>query len=79
MKNSNNLYYAILNQKSNEHVGNINAYIDERNKIADIGVLIGKNGCGYGYMAWKEMIKILFTENNEKSKHSNNYILYLDK
>ena len=58
--NSDNLLYAILNAKNNEHVGNINAYIDSSNKVADMGIIIGKTGCGYGYLAWKEMIRILF-------------------
>jgi len=57
--NSDNLLYAILNAKTNEHVGNINAYIDSSNKVADMGIIIGKTRCGYGYLAWKEMIRIL--------------------
>ena len=24
-----------------------------------MGIIIGKTGCGYGYLAWKEMIRIL--------------------
>jgi len=60
--NSDNLLYAILNAKTNEHVGNINAYIDSSNKVADMGIIIGKTGCGYGSLAWKEMIRVLFLD-----------------
>jgi len=59
--NSENLLYAVLDNNK-QHVGNINAYIDTYNKVADIGIIIGKAGCGYGYLAWKEMIRILFSE-----------------
>ena len=59
--NSDNILYAVLNNKK-EHVGNINAYIDPINKIADIGIIIGNTGRGYGFLAWKEMIRILFSE-----------------
>lgn len=37
------------------HIGNINAYVDEKNRIADVGILIGKKelwGKGYGSEAW---------------------------
>jgi RimJ/RimL family protein N-acetyltransferase len=56
-----NLLYAVLNEEK-VHVGNINAYVDPINKIADIGIIIGITGCGYGYLAWDQMIKILFSE-----------------
>ena len=58
--NSKNILFAVLNKKNKEHIGNINAYIDIENKLADIGIIIGKTGCGYGYLAWMEMINILF-------------------
>ena len=60
--NSNNLLYAILDSETNEHIGNINAYIDSYNSTADIGILVGKGGKGYGFDAWMKMIKILFQE-----------------
>jgi len=61
---STNLLFAIIDSESNDHVGNINAYIDINNGIADIGVLVGKGGKGYGYAAWMKMIEILFQEKN---------------
>ena len=41
------------------HTIKIRFGIDNSNKVADMGIIIGKTGCGYGYLAWKEMIRIL--------------------
>jgi [ribosomal protein S5]-alanine N-acetyltransferase len=60
-ENSDNLLYAILNNDK-EHVGNVNAYVDPINQVADIGIIVGETRCGYGYLAWKEMMRILFSE-----------------
>ena len=57
-----NLLYAILDTNNGEHVGNINAYVDKYNRTADVGILIGKTGRGYGFAAWKKMMDILFCE-----------------
>ena len=49
------------------HVGNINAYIDEPNSIADIGILIGEKtkwGRGYASEAWIAICNYLFTIEN---------------
>ena len=62
--NSKNLLYAIVDSHTNNHVGNINAYIDEPNCIADIGILIGKVKKGYGFLAWTKMIDLLFKTKN---------------
>ena len=46
------------------HIGNINSFIDEKNKIADIGILIGENiswGNGYGTTIWKFVCNYLFS------------------
>ena len=59
---SSNLFYAVTDAESNEHVGNITAFIDVHNKVADIGILIAKGNQGYGLAAWKMMIQILFYE-----------------
>lgn len=45
------------------HVGNINAYVNVKNNIADIGILIGEErywGKGIGLMAWKAVCNYLF-------------------
>ncbi len=37
------------------HIGNINAYVDQANRVADVGILIGEKavwGKGYGSEAW---------------------------
>ena len=54
--NSTNFLFAIIDSESNEHVGNINAYIDIYNGTADMGILVGKGNKGYGYIAWIKMI-----------------------
>ena len=59
-----NLIYAIIDIENNKHVGNINAYIDYNNNVADIGILVGYGGRGYGKLAWRKMINILFTKKN---------------
>jgi len=44
------------------HIGNINAYVDERHKIADIGILIGESkarGKGYATKAFKAICDFL--------------------
>ena len=38
------------------HIGNINAYVDEKNLLADVGILIGEKKAwrrGYGLEAWR--------------------------
>jgi RimJ/RimL family protein N-acetyltransferase len=62
--NSTNFLFAIIDSESNEHVGNINAYIDIYNGTADMGILVGKGNKGYGYIAWIKMIAFLFQEKN---------------
>lgn len=47
------------------HIGNINAYVDERNKLADLGLLVGESRArrqGYGLEAWRAVIAFLFKE-----------------
>lgn len=56
-----NLLYAIVDNHSQKHVGNINAYIDRFNQTADVGILISEGGCGYGLCAWKKMLDLLFS------------------
>ena len=60
---TNNFFWAIETNEDNNHIGNINAYLDIYNSTADIGILIGaKNnwGKGYGLEAWNGVIKFLF-------------------
>jgi RimJ/RimL family protein N-acetyltransferase len=62
MIGSGNLLYAIIDRVSNLHVGNINAFIDTNNSVADIGILIGVPRKGYGGDAWIAMIQKLFLD-----------------
>jgi [ribosomal protein S5]-alanine N-acetyltransferase len=62
--NSNNLLFAILDKNNMDHVGNINAYIDTNNLTADIGILVGVSGKGYGFLGWEAFIKKLFSKYN---------------
>ena len=50
-----------------EHVGNMNAYVDEYNLLADLGILIGAphaQGKGIGCEAWLAVCKFLFEQRN---------------
>ena len=45
------------------HIGNINAYINEKNSFADVGILIGERYCrngGYGVESWIGVCDYLF-------------------
>lgn len=49
------------------HIGNITAYVDEANKTADLGILIGEIkawGKGYAAEAWIAVCKYLFKKMN---------------
>lgn len=52
-KNTPNRLWAIV--CAGQHIGNISAYIDPYNGLADIAILIGELSCwgkGYGFEAW---------------------------
>ncbi len=59
-----NYLWAIIARDDNlGHIGNINAYIDAANGVADIGIMIGEKGTwgrGYGVDAWKAVCRYLF-------------------
>lgn len=47
------------------HVGNINAYVDAANGVADVGILVGEKavwGKGYGSEAWIAFTRFLLNE-----------------
>jgi RimJ/RimL family protein N-acetyltransferase len=62
--NTPNILWAIEESiKGFGHIGNINAYIDNHNEIADVGILIGDAGAQgheYGYEALKGASEYLF-------------------
>lgn len=65
-KGTQNRFFAIIDKKNKEHVGNITAIIDNKNNTADIGILVGEVNQGYGLAAWNEMMKYLFSKNIRK-------------
>lgn len=59
---SNYLWAIELADPPRGHIGNVNAYIDSRNKLADVGILIGEKdlwGQGYGREAWSAVCDYL--------------------
>jgi|SRR3989338_5860766 len=65
-ENSNNFFWAIINQDKNlGHIGNVTAYVDIFNKVADIGILIGEKSAwkqGYGIETWLAICDYLFNK-----------------
>ncbi len=59
-------FWAILlKEPQGEHIGNINAYVDTANSVADVGILIGEQarwGKGYGLEAWLGVCDFLLRE-----------------
>lgn len=51
-----NFFWAVtLRENPRDHIGNMNAYVDQVNKTADVGILIGEKSVwkqGYGLEAW---------------------------
>lgn len=55
--------WAIVDRQDDAHIGNINAYIDRSNGVADIGLLVGdraRQGRGLGGEAWMGVMHALF-------------------
>lgn len=47
------------------HIGNITAYVDSNNQLADLGIIIGESkarGKGYALEAWQAVCAFLFCE-----------------
>jgi RimJ/RimL family protein N-acetyltransferase len=47
------------------HIGNINAYVDPENQLADVGILIGEKKVwrrGYGLEAWRAVCEYLLSK-----------------
>jgi [ribosomal protein S5]-alanine N-acetyltransferase len=55
-------YWAIEEAETGRHVGNIDAHIDQPNKVADVAIIIGEKeiwGKGYGSEAWNRVLEYL--------------------
>lgn len=59
--------WSIDHYESDRIIGNINAFVDPYNRIADMGILIGDSryqGAGLGVEAWSAVINWLFSTQN---------------
>lgn len=58
-----NFFWAItLRENPRDHIGNMNAYVDDANKIADVGIMVGEKSFwhrGYGLEAWRAVCSFL--------------------
>jgi RimJ/RimL family protein N-acetyltransferase len=57
-----NLYWAIEEKASGRHIGNIDAHIDQPNRVANVGIVLGEKeiwGKGYGFEAWNGVLDYL--------------------
>jgi len=58
------LWAILAVDRGPRHIGNINAYVDPPNRVADIGILIGERAChgqGFGGEAWAAVQDWLLT------------------
>ncbi len=57
-------FWAIVeNERGLGHIGNINAYVDKRDQVTDLGILLGNKAAwrrGYGCEAWLAVCRYLF-------------------
>lgn len=60
MRDAGNPFYAVF--EYDRHIGNIAAYIDPENVIADLTILIGFPHAGFGGLAWSMAIDRVFEE-----------------
>lgn len=51
--------WAIRYRDGGELIGTMTAYIDHANRVADLGILVGVQGHGYGSAAWIRAMAIL--------------------
>lgn len=59
----NRFLWAIIDRTDDLHVGNINAYLDANNGVADLGLLVGeksRQGRGLGAEAWIGAMHAMF-------------------
>lgn len=65
-RTGNTLLWAI-ETKDSAHIGNISATIDQHNRIADVGILLGDRNCwgkGIGSEAFRLLVTFLLGEGN---------------
>jgi RimJ/RimL family protein N-acetyltransferase len=61
-----NYFWALVTREVQpRHIGNMNAHVDPRHRLADVGILIGERRVwnqGYGLEAWQAVCRYLLTE-----------------
>lgn len=61
-------FWAIIaNDEALGHIGNISAYVDATNRVADVGIMVGERaawGRGYGTDAWLAACRYLLLDLN---------------
>lgn len=62
-------YFVAIVAKDRQlgHIGNLNAYVDRHNGVADVGIVVGEKavwGHGYGSEAWAAFVQFLIRERN---------------
>ena len=62
MKKKNNFFFLIEKKKFNkvEKVGTMIGHVSKKKRSCDLGILIGKRKKGYGLIAWKKAMKLIF-------------------
>ncbi len=72
---SNHFWAIIAHDAALGHIGNINAYVDVENSVADVGIMIGERsawGQGYGTEAWQAVCNYLLKECGAAQNHGRN-------
>jgi len=59
-------FWAItVGESLHDHIGNVNAYVDIPNQVADVGIMIGEREAwnqGYGLEAWQAVCNYLLND-----------------
>ncbi len=68
MKKKNNFFFLIEKKKFNkvEKVGTMIGHVSKKKRSCDLGILIGKRKKGYGLIAWKKAMKLIFKKGFKK-------------
>ena len=68
IKNKGNFFFLIEKKTYNkvEKVGTMIGHINKKKNSCDLGILIGKKRKGYGLIAWKKAIKLIFKKGYKK-------------
>ncbi len=73
MEDAGNPFWAVMD--GDRHVGNVAAYIDRANNVADLSILIGEPGCGFGFAAWEMALARLDVRKVEAGTMETNFAM----